>query len=101
MGGIIITLVLPIYRLGERGIVARSTRVLSISVPQRLAEELERMAEEEGISKSELVRLMVRVYKKERSEEEFLRLQRELAPKAQGLGVTVEEDVDRLVLEDR
>jgi metal-responsive CopG/Arc/MetJ family transcriptional regulator len=39
--------------------VARSTRVLSISVPQRLAEELERMAEEEGISKSELVRLML------------------------------------------
>jgi len=81
--------------------VARSTRVLSISVPQRLAEELERMAEEEGISKSELVRLMVRAYKKERSEEEFLRLQRELAPKAQRLGVTVEEDVDRLMLEDR
>jgi hypothetical protein len=83
------------------GLVARSTRVLSISVPQRLAEELERMAEEEGISKSELVRLMARAYKKERSEEEFLRLQRELAPTAQGLGITAEEDVDRLVLEDR
>jgi len=81
--------------------VARSTRVLSISVPQRLAEELERMAEEEGISKSELVRLMARAYKKERSEEEFLRLQRELAPKAKGLGITAEEEVDRLVLEDR
>ena len=81
--------------------MARSTRVLSISVPQRLAGELERMAEEEGISKSELFRLMVRAYKKERSEEEFLRLQRELAPKAQALGVTVEEDVDRLMLEDR
>jgi len=83
------------------GLVARSTRVLSISMPQRLAEELERMAEEEGISKSELVRLMARAYKKERSEEEFLRLQRELAPKAQGLGITAEGDVDRLVLEDR
>ena len=74
---------------------------MSISVPKRLAEELERMAEEEGISKSELFRLMARAYKKQRSEEEFLRLQRELAPKAQGLGVTAEEDIDRLVLEDR
>lgn len=81
--------------------MARSTKVLSVSVPQRLAEELERMAEEEGVSKSELVRLMARAYQKERSEEEFLRLQRELAPKAKGLGVATEEDVDRLVLEDR
>ena len=35
--------------------MARSTKVLSISVPERLAEEIERMAEEEGVSKSELV----------------------------------------------
>ena len=81
--------------------MARSTRVLSISVPQRLAEELERMAEEEGISKSELFRLMARAYKKERSEEQFLKLQRELAPRAKGLGVTTEEDVERLVFENR
>ncbi|CAN5899714.1 hypothetical protein BH23ACT11_BH23ACT11_02520 [soil metagenome] len=40
--------------------MARKTRVLSISVPQVLAEELERMAEEEGVSKSELMRLMAR-----------------------------------------
>ena len=81
--------------------MARNTRVLSVSVPKRLAEELERMAEEEGVSKSELVRLMARAYKRERSEEEFLRLQRELAPKARAAGVSTEEDVDRLVLEDR
>ena len=41
-----------------RHIMARSTRVLSVSVPEKLAEELERMAEEEGVSRSELVRLM-------------------------------------------
>jgi metal-responsive CopG/Arc/MetJ family transcriptional regulator len=81
--------------------VARNTRVLSVSVPKRLAEELERMAGEEGVSKSELVRLMTRAYKKERAEEEFLRLQRELAPKARAAGVLTEENVDRLVLEDR
>jgi metal-responsive CopG/Arc/MetJ family transcriptional regulator len=81
--------------------LARSTRVLSISVPEQLAEELERMAEEEGISRSELVRLMARAYKRERSEEAFLRLQRELFGKARTLGVGTEEEVERLVFEDR
>lgn len=74
---------------------------MSISVPERLARELERMAEEEGVSRSELVRLMARAYKRERSEEEFLRLQRELGRKARALGVGTEEEVDRLVFEDR
>ena len=81
--------------------MARSTRVLSISVPEQLAQEFERMAEEEGVSRSELVRLMARAYKRERSEEEFLRLQRELFRKARALGVDTEEEVERLVFEDR
>ena len=81
--------------------MARSTRVLSISVPEKLAEELERMAEEEGVSRSELVRLMARAYKREKSEEGFLRLQRELAGKTRTLGVGTEEEVERLVFEDR
>jgi len=81
--------------------VARSTRVLSISVPERLAEELERMAEEEGVSRSELVRLMARAYRRERAEAEFLQLQRSLATRARERGIEAEEDVDRLVFEDR
>lgn len=81
--------------------MARSTKVLSVSVPERLAEEMERLAEEEGVSKSELVRLMFRAYRRERAEEEFLRLQRKLAPRAKEIGVGSEEAVDRLVLEDR
>ncbi len=81
--------------------MARSTKVLSVSVPERLAEELERLAAEEGVSKSELVRLMARAYRREKSEEEFLRLQRELAPRARAAGVETEEDVERLVFEDR
>lgn len=81
--------------------MARSTKVLSVSVPERLAEELERLAAEEGVSKSELVRLMARAYRREKSEEEFLRLQRELAPRARAAGVRTEEDVERLVFEGR
>lgn len=81
--------------------MARSTRVLSVSMPERLAKEMERMAEEEGVSKSEFVRRMFRAYQQERAEEEFLRLQRELEPRAKAVGVASEEDVERLVLDNR
>ncbi len=81
--------------------MTRKTKVISISVPKVLAEELDRMAEEEGVSKSELVRFMVRSYKRERAEMRFLELQRKLAPKARAMGIRTEEDVDRLVFEDR
>lgn len=81
--------------------MARSTRVISVSVPEALARELDRMAEEEGISKSELLRLMARSYKRERAEAELLELQRIFAPRARALGITTEEDVDRIVFEDR
>jgi hypothetical protein len=81
--------------------VTRSTKVLSISVPERLAEELELMAAEEGVSRSELFRSMVKAYKRERAAADFLELQRRLAPKAQARGIKTEEDVDRIVFEDR
>ena len=81
--------------------MTRSTKVLSISVPERLAEELDRMAAEEGVSKSELFRSMVKAYKRERAAADFLELQRRLAPKAQARGIKTEEDVDRIVFEDR
>jgi metal-responsive CopG/Arc/MetJ family transcriptional regulator len=81
--------------------VARSTKVLSISVPERLAEELDRMAAEEGVSKSELFRSMVKAYKRERAAADFRELQRRLAPKARARGIKTEEDVDRIVFEDR
>ncbi len=81
--------------------MARSTRVISVSVPEALAHELDRMAEEEGISKSELVRLMARSYQRDRAEAEFLELQRIFAPRFRAAGITTEEDVDRIVFEDR
>ena len=81
--------------------MARKTKVISISVPEVLAEELDRMAEEEGVSKSELVRMMARSYRRERAETRFMKLQREMAPEARAAGILTEEDVDRLVFEDR
>lgn len=81
--------------------MARSTKVMSISVPQKLAEDLERLAAEEGISKSELVRLMARSYKRERAEVEFLELQRIVSRKLGESGIENEEDADRLAFGDR
>lgn len=81
--------------------MARRTKVISVSVPEALARELERMAEEEGIGKSELVRLMARSYKREQAGMRLLELQREMAPRARAAGILTEEDVDRLVFEDR
>jgi hypothetical protein len=86
--------------MGGVGVV-RSTRVLSISVPERLAEELEQMAAEEGISRSELFRSMVKAYKRERAQEEFFELQRKFGPRLRAAGIRTEEDVDRLTFEDR
>ena len=74
--------------------------MISISVPEKLAEELDRMAEE-GVSKSELVRLMVRSYRREQAEEALFRLQREFGPRLRAAGINSEEDVDPLVFEDR
>jgi metal-responsive CopG/Arc/MetJ family transcriptional regulator len=81
--------------------MVRSTKVLSVSVPERLAEELEQMAEEEGISKSELFRSMVKAYRRERAEMRFLELQRRLALRARARGIETEDDVDRIVFEGR
>jgi len=81
--------------------MARTTRVISISVPEKLAEEIEEMAREEGISRSELVRQMARSYRREKADDALTRLQRELAPIARAKGIFTEEDVDRIVFEDR
>lgn len=81
--------------------MARTTRVISISLPEKLAEEIEEMAREEGISRSELVRQMARSYRRERRKDELTRLQSIFAPKMRAAGILTEEDVDRLVFEDR
>ena len=81
--------------------MVRTTRVISISLPEKLAEEIEEMAREEGISKSELFRLMARAYKREQVSLKRLELQRDMAAGMRKKGVFTEEDVDRIVFEDR
>ena len=81
--------------------MARTTKVISISLPEKLAEEIEEMAREEGISKSELFRLMARAYRREQASLKRLELQRVMVPRMREKGIFTEEDVDRIVFEDR
>jgi hypothetical protein len=44
---------------------------------------------------------MVDIYKAERQEQEFFALQRKMSRRARKAGVLTEEDVERIVFEDR
>ena len=81
--------------------MARKTAVVGFSVSPALAREYERLAEREGTTKSDLFRRMVTTYKAEREEEEFVVLQRKMARRARTIGVFTEEEVERIVFEDR
>jgi hypothetical protein len=81
--------------------MARKTAVLGFSVSPALAREYEELAEREGTSKSDLFRRMVNIYKADREEQEFLRLQRKMTGRVRKTGVLTEEEVERIVFEDR
>ena len=75
----------------------RSTRILSLSLPPDLIRAAERVAKQEGRTKSELFREALRRYIEERR---WRGLQRYGANRARGLGIT-EPGVERAVQEFR
>jgi predicted transcriptional regulator len=81
--------------------MGRRTAVLGFSVSPELAREYEKLAARQKTTKSDLFRRMVETYKVQLDEEEFARLQRKMAGRARKRGVFTEEDVDRIVFEDR
>ena len=81
--------------------MAHKTSVLRFSVGPALAREYERLAERAGMTKSDLFRRMVTTYKAEREEEEFVSLQRKMARRVCNTDVHTEEEVERIVFEDR
>ena len=81
--------------------MAHKTSVLRFSVGPVLAREYERLAEREGMTKSDLFRRMVTTYKAEREDEDFVALQRKMACRTRKTGVLTEEEVERIVFEDR
>lgn len=66
----------------------------TISLPMGLARDAERAAREAGWTKSGLVREALRLYIEERR---WRTLQREMAARAQALGLQTEGDVVRLI----
>jgi len=81
--------------------MARKTAVLGFSVSPALAREYEELAEREGTTKSDLFRRMVHTYKAGREEQEFLALQRKMTGRVRKTRPLTEEEVERIVFEDR
>ena len=78
----------------------RKRVAMTISLPPDVAREYENIARTKGETKSQLFRDMFTLYRQERLEEEFLRLQKYGAKKTKEMKLT-EKDVERLVFEGR
>lgn len=77
--------------------MSRTTRTLTVSLPPRLYDEVERLAEEANKSKSELVRDMIRVYEDYLDERRWNHLRGISAETAVKYDITSEKDIERLV----
>lgn len=81
---------------------AKKTRAaLTISMPQDMAEEYDRLAKRLAKNRSVLFREMFLAFKKQQLKEEFRELQTYGAGRAQQKGVFTESDVEKLVFEGR
>ena len=81
--------------------MGRSTKTLTVSLPPRIYEEVEKLAEQENKTKSELFRDMVRVYEDFLDERRWRRLRRTGTDSAKRLGLESEEDIEKLIHEVR
>ena len=79
----------------------RSTRVVTFSLSPEEATEFDALAQAEGRNKSEMFREMVRIYRIWHETRRFESLQRHFSGRAREIGVTTEEDVERLIHEFR
>jgi len=73
-------------------------KVMSLSLPREMAEEIEKRAKKEGKMKSEFLREAVRQYLER---EKWKELQREFSLRAGKLGVNTEEDIEKIIDEIR
>jgi len=79
----------------------RKRVAVTISLPPEIAEDYERIADEEAKNKSQLFRDMFSLYREKTMEREFYDLQRYGARMARRKGVLTERDVERIVFEGR
>lgn len=79
----------------------KARAVVTISMPQDMAEEYERLAKMMAKNKSVLFREMFLAYKRQNLKEEFRELQTYGTALAQQKGIFTESDVEKLVFEGR
>ncbi len=78
----------------------RKRIAMTISLPPEIAQEYNKIARTKGETKSQLFREMFNLYRQEKLEDEFFRLQRYGAKKAKEMKLT-EKDIERLIFEGR
>ncbi len=68
--------------------------VISVSFPEKLASELEKVAEETGRTKSEIIKEALRAYL---WEERFRKIKKKVIAKAKKKGIVTDEDVFKVI----
>jgi metal-responsive CopG/Arc/MetJ family transcriptional regulator len=74
---------------------------VTISLPPEIAQDYERIADQEAKNKSQLFRDMFSLYREKTLEREFFDLQRYGAKTAREKGILTEKDVEKIVFEGR
>jgi CopG family transcriptional regulator/antitoxin EndoAI len=83
---------------GKELIMLGKYKVVTLSMPEETYKQAEDIAREEGRTRSELFREALRQYI---DTKKWKTLQRETAERAKDLGITSEEDVERIIGELR
>ncbi len=74
---------------------------MTIFLPSDMAEGYEKLARQEAKTKSQLFREMFLIYQTQAREREFFELQRYGTQRARSRKILREEDVEKIVFEDR
>lgn len=81
--------------------MGRITKTLTVSLPPKVFDEVDRLAKIERKTKSELFRTMLGVYEDYLDEKRWKKLRKIGAETAKKFDITSEEDIERLVHESR
>ncbi|GAG65140.1 unnamed protein product [marine sediment metagenome] len=76
-------------------------KVLSLSLHPSLYKEYEKLAKKSGKNKSQLFREMIFLYEQEKMKDDFYKIQRKISKVVRKKGIYTEEDVKKIVFEER
>lgn len=81
--------------------LGRTTKTMCVSLPPEMVKEVERLAAIEKKSKSQLFRDMFTLYEEMQQERRWQNVRRAGTRAAKRLGISSEEDIDKLIHEVR